>query len=98
MKKVMLTVWVAMAGLFAAGEASADKYVRGHYRSNGTYVQPYQRSNADGNVNNNYSTHPNVNPYTGKVGTHHYPTFQNYSNPSSGNYNLPTYGNNYGGR
>ena len=27
----------------------ADEYVHGYYRSNGTYVQPYFRSDPDGN-------------------------------------------------
>jgi len=54
--------------------ANADVYVRGHYRSNGTYVQPHYRSNPDGNPYNNWSTYPNVNPYTGKRGTRRFST------------------------
>jgi hypothetical protein len=73
LKKVMLTVAIALVGLLSAQIGSADDYVNGYYRANGTYVQPYYQSNADGNVYNNYSTYPNVNPYTGQVGTHHYP-------------------------
>jgi len=48
---------------------AADSYVHGYFRSNGTYVQPHYRSAPDGNVWNNYSTYPNVNPYTGEQGT-----------------------------
>src|ERR1700744_3093124 len=44
-------------------------HVKGYYRSNGTYVQPYTRSSPDGNPYNNYSYPGNVNPYTGKVAT-----------------------------
>ena len=49
--------------------ANADVRVRGYYRDNGTYVQPHYRSNPDGNRYNNWSTYPNVNPHTGKIGT-----------------------------
>jgi hypothetical protein len=44
-----------------------DVYVNGHYRKDGTYVQPHQRSRPDGNPHNNYSFPGNVNPNTGKV-------------------------------
>jgi hypothetical protein len=47
----------------------ADVHVRGHYRSNGTYVQPHYRSSPNGTTLDNYSTKGNVNPYTGKEGT-----------------------------
>lgn len=47
----------------------ADTYVHGHYRQDGTYVQPHYRSAPDGNPYNNYSTQGNTNPYTGQQGT-----------------------------
>jgi len=47
--------------------AHADVYVRGYYRSDGTYVQPHYRSSPDGNPYNNYSFPGNLNPYTGKI-------------------------------
>lgn len=56
---------------FICVEAGATS-VRGYYRSNGTYVEPYQRSRADSNPYNNYSTRGSNNPYTGSRG---------YSNP-----------------
>ena len=43
----------------------ADVTVRGHFRKNGTYVQPHHRTRLDGNIFNNYSTKGNYNPYTG---------------------------------
>lgn len=52
-------------------------YVQPYYRSNGTYVQQHYRSYPDGNFYNNWSTYPNVNPYTGRRGTRYYPQ-QNY--------------------
>ncbi|MGE5607918.1 MAG: hypothetical protein ACM359_01580 [Bacillota bacterium] len=47
--------------------------MRGYYRQNGTYVQPYYRTGPDQNSYNNYSTYPNINPYTGQQGTRYYP-------------------------
>ncbi len=35
----------------------------------GTYVAPHFRSTPDASFNNNWSTKPNVNPFTGAVGT-----------------------------
>ena len=60
---------LASVFIIISGTAFADVSVRGYYRSNGTYVQPHYRSNPDGNVYNNWSTYPNINPYTGRTGT-----------------------------
>jgi hypothetical protein len=46
-----------------------DVHVKGYYRRDGTYVQPHMRSAPDSSYNNNWSTYPNVNPYTGQQGT-----------------------------
>lgn len=43
--------------------------VNGYYKKNGTYVQPYYRSNPNSTKLDNYSTKGNINPYTGKIGT-----------------------------
>ena len=56
------------AGRNMAIHAATD--VNGYYRANGTYVKPHHRSWPDGNIFNNFSTEGNVNPYTGKLGTH----------------------------
>lgn len=55
----------------AAGSALAQgtTHVRGHFRSDGTYVDPHYRTLPDGSRLNNWSTYPNVNPYTGRQGT-----------------------------
>jgi hypothetical protein len=66
--------------------AHADNNVRGHFRGNGTYVQPYHRSSRDNNPNNNWSTRPNINPYTGRQGTQA-PTWDN----------RPSHGQTFGG-
>ena len=68
-KKIGILALLFGSILAFASQAMADVRVRGHYRSNGSYVQPHYRSNPDGNFYNNWSTYPNVNPYTGRTGT-----------------------------
>lgn len=85
---------VAIAALVGFTSVQADTYVDGYYRKNGTYVQPHYRSSPNSTINDNYSTAPNVNPYTGERGTrspsYSTPSYStppnNYSKPSS-NYN-----------
>lgn len=51
MKKVIL----ALAMILGASTSYAyDVHVKGHYRANGTYVQPHVRSNPDSTTSNNY--------------------------------------------
>lgn len=77
-RSLTILLVIAIVGL-AVLPANADVFVRGHYRSNGTYVQPHYRSNPDGNFHNNWSTYPNVNPYTGSVGTRRTPSYSSRS-------------------
>ena len=49
--------------------AFAQVHVQGYTRADGTYVAPYYRTAPDNTINNNYSTYPNTNPYTGAMGT-----------------------------
>ena len=42
--------------------------VRGHVRKDGTYVQPHRSTNQNKTQRDNWSSKPNVNPYTGKPG------------------------------
>ena len=65
MKKIILTLVVSSLSLLSV----AQEHVSGYYRKNGTYVQPYQRTYANNTRLDNYSTHPNINPHTGKMGT-----------------------------
>jgi hypothetical protein len=84
--KRLMTILVVLAIVFVASvSANANVYVRGYYRSNGTYVQPHYRSNPDGNFYNNWSTYPNVNPYTGATGTRRTPSY------NFGSYNSSSY-------
>ena len=86
--------------LAAAGADAQDTYVNGYFKSDGTYVQPHYRSAPDNNPYNNWSTQPNINPYTGQQGTQNpwgapsgtykpyqpYQPYQPYKQPSYGTY------------
>jgi len=78
----MILVWATLSGI-----ASADVFVNGYTRSDGTYVQPYYRSNPDGNIYNNWSTKGNYNPYTGKPGTRN--PYSGYNSTYNPTYNPP---------
>jgi opacity protein-like surface antigen len=47
----------------------AQTHVDGYTRKDGTYAAPHWRSSPDSSSNNNWSTQPNINPYTGQQGT-----------------------------
>jgi hypothetical protein len=86
-------VLAAAFSLTVVSSALAGTFVNGHFRRDGTYVQPHYRSNPDGNFYNNWSSYGNVNPYTGQWGTRQYPSqsfpsYRSYSSPSwsSGSY------------
>jgi|SRR5438552_3457589 hypothetical protein len=76
--------------LSSAAPVLADTYVRGYTRSNGTYVQPHYRSDADSNPYNNWSTRGNVNPYTGQPGTRSPDALDNGSREYGSPYSGPT--------
>lgn len=42
--------------------------VQGYTKRDGTYVSPYQHTAPNGTQKDNWSSKPNVNPYTGKEG------------------------------
>ncbi|UII28757.1 hypothetical protein LVD15_10120 [Fulvivirga maritima] len=83
MKNIILTFLLLISFL----TSTAQVYVNGYYRKDGTYVKPHYRSNPDGNPYNNWSYPGNVNPYTGKVATGNPSTYlRNYYKiyPNSG--------------
>jgi hypothetical protein len=63
MKAIIVAILLSVFSLSVSAE-----YVRGHYRRDGTYVQPHQKTPKDNSRLNNYSTKGNINPYTGKKG------------------------------
>ncbi len=93
MKKLPLVLFA----LLIATPALADVWVKGYYRSDGTYVPGHWVSSPNDTTEDNYSTYPNYNPHNGKVGGRYpgpapstpYAPYQDYgSNPypsSSGN-------------
>jgi hypothetical protein len=96
----MKTLISFLSILLFCGIASAQvnpnsTYVNGHYRSNGTYVNGYYKTTPNNTINDNYSTYPNYNPYTGQQGTRQ-PTYSYPSNSNSNNYNNNGY-NSYNG-
>jgi type II secretory pathway pseudopilin PulG len=86
MKKLLFIIAI----LFTTALSFAQVSVRGYYRSNGTYVQPHQRTYPNETRNDNYSTIGNVNPYTGKAGTKPRDSYSSTTTTSS-NYSAPTY-------
>ena len=78
--------------IFAAGitilatgaNAQGSNWVRGHVRSDGTYVAPHLRTNPDSSRYNNYSSSPNINPYTGRSGTVDPNPYSGYRSPYGG--------------
>ena len=59
----------ALALVLVTEAAMAYVWVNSYCKSSETCVQGHYRSNPDGNFYNNWSTYPNVNPFTGKRGT-----------------------------
>ena len=96
MKKVLTLIALCLT----IGTASAQSvYVSPYTKSNGTYVGGHYRSKADGNFYNNWSTKPNVNPYTGRTGTRvtppsSYGLGRSYSTPryTRPSFSTPSYG------
>jgi len=95
MKKILiiLLVLVFFGSLFLLNLNSADAvWVNGYYRSNGTYVNGYERTAPDGNPYNNYGYPGNYNPNTGKITGGNPDTYlDNYYNNSSGSTYYPSY-------
>lgn len=75
--------------------ASAQVGVRGHFRSDGTYVQPHVRSAPNNSRTDNWSSQGNYNPYTGRQGTvdpyraPSMPTYRPYTPPQPQQYQAP---------
>jgi opacity protein-like surface antigen len=47
----------------------APVYHSGYVKKDGAYVQPHYQTAPDSTKTNNWSSKPNINPYTGKEGT-----------------------------
>jgi hypothetical protein len=51
------------------GFSSRTVPVRPYIRNNGTFVMPHFRTSPNATIKDNWSTRPNINPFTGKSGT-----------------------------
>lgn len=60
-------------------ELWAQVHVKGYYKSNGTYVQPHERTRPNSTITDNYSYPGNYNPNTGKITGGNVGTYQNNS-------------------
>ena len=66
-RSIMLATALVVLISFLTISLAEAGWVRGYYRSDGTYVQPHYRTNPDGNPYNNYSFPGNYNPNTGRI-------------------------------
>ena len=64
-----------LAFMVAFGISTADTWVNGYFKEDGTYVPGHWRSDPDGDPSNNWTTKGNSNPYTGKPGTKSVPSY-----------------------
>ena len=48
--------------------ATSSHNVRGYTKKDGTYVAPHKATNPNRTERDNWSSKPNINPYTGKPG------------------------------
>ena len=62
-------VGLIIFGLSGVALATPSHSVRGYVKRDGTYVAPHYQTNPNATRVDNWSSAPNVNPYTGKVGT-----------------------------
>jgi hypothetical protein len=80
MKSALIAAGIILASV---GVASADTYVNGYTRKDGTYVAPHHRSSPDNSKLNNWNSQGNTNPYTGAQGTQNpYPTYPTTTQPT----------------
>ena len=67
MKRILTTLALSVIALTTY--AQTPTYVNGYITSSGQYVEGHYRTTPNQTRNDNYSTRPNVNPFTGEVGT-----------------------------
>lgn len=86
MKKILLSVFIFLWILLLPISSILAVHVNGYYRSNGTYVNGYERTAPDSSPYNNYGYPGNYNPNTGSITGGNPDTYLNnyYKNSSSG--------------
>jgi len=92
---ILFVIMMFFVSLGTPTSVHADCWVNGYTKSNGTYVNGYYRTCADGNPYNNYSYPGNYNPHTGQTASGNPDTYlNNYygtSGGSSSSFNSPSY-------
>ncbi len=68
-ENLMIKFILPVLALVASPSVAETVRVKGHVNKDGVYVAPHVRTAPDSRVTNNWSSKPNVNPYTGKSGT-----------------------------
>lgn len=68
MLRIILIAALAIAPTAALAKGGSHS-VSAHVTRSGTYVASHRATNPDSSRTNNWSSAPNVNPYTGKAGT-----------------------------
>jgi hypothetical protein len=89
MKKIFLSA-IALIASATFVNAQSTVNVNGYTTNTGTYVAPHVRTAPNSTILDNYSTRPNVNAYTGAVGTVS-PSRTSTSTYSSNTFSTPTY-------
>jgi hypothetical protein len=67
--KLILCSALLLPTIAIGASAQSSVAVRGHTTREGVYVQPHVRTAPNETKVDNWSSRPNVNPYTGKAGT-----------------------------
>jgi hypothetical protein len=65
---ISMPVYAKKGSGLSSPSSGGSHSVRGHARKDGTYVQPHRATNQNKTQRDNWSSKPNVNPYTGKPG------------------------------
>ena len=68
-KQMRYLIAIALVAAIATPVVAKPVKVKGTVRADGTYVPPHTRSAPNSTTLDNWSTKPNVNPWTGKPGT-----------------------------
>jgi hypothetical protein len=68
MKKILIAALMVPILASTAAAQSSTVHVRGHTRSDGTYVPPHTRTAPNSTRADNWSSKPNTNPNTGEAG------------------------------
>jgi len=90
MKKLLLFLSLLFYSNFLI---AGDVWVNDYFRKNGTYVRGHYRTSPNKTAWDNYTTYPNINPYTGTQGTKY--KYNYYSVPKFNYYTPKSYSTDY---